>query len=130
MHRVGLKGLHGFEFHSAAPRPLTVCLTAIFGKIGRKYLNQVMVSQPYGLTQYCLFANSGFFTPPPLCGLHIWKPPLSWATRRSQNDEKGWDSTKLPNFILNFDYLPTVHSLFFSSSKYISFFPYPPLSFA
>ena len=38
---VGLKGLHGFELPSAATWPPTVCLTAIFGKIGRKDLNHV-----------------------------------------------------------------------------------------
>ena len=36
MYWVGLKGLHGFEFPSAAPQPPTDCLTAIFGKIGGK----------------------------------------------------------------------------------------------
>ena len=38
---VGLKGLHGFEFPSAALQPPTVCLTAIFGKIGRKSLDHI-----------------------------------------------------------------------------------------
>ena len=41
LYWVGLKGLHGFEFPSAASRSPTVCLTAIFGKIGRKSLNHV-----------------------------------------------------------------------------------------
>ena len=43
-------GLHGFEFSSAAPRPRppTLCLTAIFGKIVRKSLNHVkaLMSNP------------------------------------------------------------------------------------
>ena len=42
---VGLKGLHGFEFPSAAPWPPTVCLTAIFGKIGRKSLSHIQGSR-------------------------------------------------------------------------------------
>ena len=33
--------MHSFELPSATPRPPTVCLTAIFGKIGRKSLNHV-----------------------------------------------------------------------------------------
>ena len=39
--------MHGFEFPSAAPRPPTVCLTAIFGKIGRKSLNHVKALKSY-----------------------------------------------------------------------------------
>ena len=46
---VGLKGLHGFEFPSAAPQPPTVCLSAIFRKICRKYRNH---ATPFSLTQY------------------------------------------------------------------------------
>ena len=36
IYRVGLKGLHGFEFLSAAPQLPTDCLTAIFGKNWQK----------------------------------------------------------------------------------------------
>ena len=68
---VGLKGLHGFEFPSAAPRPPTVCLTAIFGKIGRKSLNHVLAlkSYPVQLIPFivCLLVN---FTGLPSCSLH------------------------------------------------------------
>ena len=41
IYRVGLKDLHGFEFLSAAPQLPTYCLTAMFGKIGRKSSNHV-----------------------------------------------------------------------------------------
>ena len=43
-----LKGLHGFEFTSAAPQPPTDRLAAIFGKIVRKSLNHVkaLMSNP------------------------------------------------------------------------------------
>ena len=37
----------GFEFPSAAPWPSTVCITAIFGKKGRKSLNHVKALKPY-----------------------------------------------------------------------------------
>ena len=45
-YRVGLKGSHSFEFPSGAQWPSTVCLTAVFGKIGRKSLNHVQAFTP------------------------------------------------------------------------------------
>ena len=44
---MGPKGLHGFEFPTAAPRPPTVCLIALFGKMGRKSLNHVKALKSY-----------------------------------------------------------------------------------